>query len=451
MADQTFPEVFGRPPEDWTEWIAWLQLGLHGRSRWRLPMVLTGLLLARGRRTVSSWLRAAHLQANYVDYYYFNGSVGRKSTELATRLFYLLLKHLPLPERIVLALDDSPTARYGPKVEGAGLHHNPTSGPDDHKFIYGHVWVTLAWVLRHPSWHTIGLPLLSRLYVKAKDLPSLADRYGWQFQTKLQLGVDLLQWAVKLLSPLGKPIWLVMDGAYAYRPLLKPILAMGVTVVSRLRRDAGLRTLPPPAPRGRRGPRRKYGFHRISLAKRAAHPQGWQTLEAVLYGGRLVTKTYKTFLATWPVTGGVIRVVLVRESRGHWDAFFCTDPTATTRQILECYADRSAIEQVFHDIKEVWGAGEQQVRNLWRNIGCFHLNLWMHTLVELWAWHRSAEEIRNRSDSPWDNPSRRPSHGDRRKALRDKWFQNVFSVTLTKHKIPEEIQNLLTYLAHLAT
>jgi hypothetical protein len=450
MADQTFSDVFGRPPEDWEQWNAWLQLGLHGRSRWRLPLVLTGLLLARGRRTVSNWLRAAHLQANYADYYYFNGSVGRKSTLLATRLFQLLLKHLPLPERIVLALDDSPTARYGPKVEGAGLHHNPTSGPDDHKFVYGHIWVTLALVLRHPLWHTIGLPLLSRLYVKAKDLSPLAYRYGWQFQTKLQLGFDLLQWAVKLLSPLGKPIWLVMDGAYAYRPLLKPVLALGVTVVSRLRKDAGLRTLPPPKRSGKRGARRKYGLKSISLAKRAAHPRGWQTLVAVLYGGQLVTKTYKTFLATWPVTGGVIRVVLVRELRGHWDAFFCTDPTATASQILECYSDRSAIEQVFHDIKEVWGAGQQQVRNLWRNIGCFHLNLWMHTLVELWAWHRPAEEICNRSDSPWDDLSRRPSHADRRKVLRQALFQNGFSLALTKHKIPEEVKNLLKYLTQLA-
>ena len=83
---------------------------------------------------------------------------GRRTNQLATRLFSLLLEHLPLPERIMLALDDSPTARYGPKVEGAGLHHNPTLGPDDHKFVYGHIWVTLAWVVRHPLWHTIGRP-----------------------------------------------------------------------------------------------------------------------------------------------------------------------------------------------------------------------------------------------------------------------------------------------------
>lgn len=448
MAGQT-RKTFGCPPEDWSEWVLWLQMGLHGRSRWRLPLVLTGLLLARGRRTVSSWLRAAQLQAAYTDYYYFNGSVGRKTNNVATRLFLLLLKHLPLPERIVLALDDSPTARYGPKVEGAGLHHNPTSGPDDHKFVYGHIGVTLAWVVRHPLWHTIGLPLLSRLYVKAKDVPRLPPSYQWHFQTKLQLALDLLKWAVNLLKPLGKSIWLVMDGAYAYRPLLKPVLAMGVTVVSRLRKDAGLRTLPPPTRSGKPG-KRKYGLDRISLAKRAAHRRGWQTLEAVLYGGQLATKTYKTFLATWPVVGGVIRVVLVRESRGQWDAFFCTDPTATARQILECYSDRSAIEQVFHDIKEVWGVGQQQVRNLWRNIGCFHLSLWMHTLVELWAWHRPVEEICDRSDSPWDDSSRRPSHGDRRKALRHAWFQNGFSAALIKHKIPRQITKLLNYLARLA-
>jgi hypothetical protein len=36
------------------------------------------------------------------------------------------LKRLPISDQVLLALDDSPTARYGQKVEGAGLHHNPT-------------------------------------------------------------------------------------------------------------------------------------------------------------------------------------------------------------------------------------------------------------------------------------------------------------------------------------
>ena len=58
-------------PEDWSEWVAWLMIGLHGRSRWRLPLIMMGLLLANGKRTVTSWLRAAGLQDEFREYYCF--------------------------------------------------------------------------------------------------------------------------------------------------------------------------------------------------------------------------------------------------------------------------------------------------------------------------------------------------------------------------------------------
>ena len=124
-----------QPPEDWSEWVQWLGSGLHGRCRWRLPLIMIGMLLANGKRTVTSWLRAAGLQENFQNYYVFVSSVGRRAEILAERLLVLLLRLIPSDDRVILALDDSPTTRYGPQVQGAGLHHNPTSGPDDHKFI----------------------------------------------------------------------------------------------------------------------------------------------------------------------------------------------------------------------------------------------------------------------------------------------------------------------------
>lgn len=45
------------------------------------------------------------------------------------------------------------------------------------------------------------------------------------------------------------------------------------------------------------------------------------------------------------------------------------------------------------------------------------MNLWAHTLVELWAWDRPEDQLVDRSASPWDAEWRRPSHADRRKAL----------------------------------
>ena len=61
--------------------------GLHdARHRWRLPVLLVGMLFARGRRTVTTWLRAAGISDDYDDYYYFLASVGRKSESVATQL-----------------------------------------------------------------------------------------------------------------------------------------------------------------------------------------------------------------------------------------------------------------------------------------------------------------------------------------------------------------------------
>lgn len=444
MAKQGF--TIRQAPEEWSEWVDFLSAALDSRSRYRLPIVLLGLLFARGRRTVTSWLRAQGITTEYPDYYYFLFSLGRKIEPVATRLFQLLLARLLPGDLVTMAVDDSPTKRYGPKVEGAGLHHNPTSGPDDHKFVYGHIWVTMALVVRHPLWHTIGFPLRALMYVKKKDMPKIQPRCNWEFRTKLELAIEMLKWAEKVLF--GKSLRVVFDGAYAYRSIFRGLLPRW-TIVSRLRRDAGLHSLPPKRRPGERGSNRKYGKEKISLAKRAAHRKGWQTIDVILYGGEKVTKTYKTFLATWRPIGRVIRVVIVREKDG-WEAFFCSDPNATVAEILECFADRSSIEQVFHDIKEVWGAGQQQVRNLFTNVACYHLNLWMHTLVELWAWNKSADEIRDRSASPWDNEDRRPSHADRRKALCRTCLKNELLEAHSKYHISKPIQEILSALASLA-
>jgi hypothetical protein len=437
-----------RPPRDWQQWVDWLAAGLHGRSRWRLSLVVTGMLFARGRRCVTSWLRAAGIHDDFSDYYYFLQPLGRKARELAARLLTLLLLRLPTGERVLFAVDDSPTKRYGPKVQGAGIHHNPTPGPADQKFLYGHIWVTFSLVLRHPLWHAIGLPLLGLMYVRAKDIVKIPARHAWEFRTKLQLAAEQMLAFAKLAPAAGKTVWVVADGAYAKRPFLKPLRAAGVVVVSRLRKDAALCDLPPSPQRRGRGRPRKYGKNRMHLARRAAHPLGWETLECFVYG-RWVTKTFKTFLATYRPADGVIRVVIVKEADG-CQFFFCTDPQATPRQIIEAFADRATIEQDFHDVKEVWGAGQQQVRNVWTNVAAFNLNLWVQTLVECWAWNKPVESIRDRSDSPWDDPDRRPSHADRRKALRRETLHREYRSLSPSHRRSSKIRRLYESLFHLA-
>ena len=91
----------------------------------------------------AAWIRAAGISDDFQDFYFFLQSVGRKWKELGTRLLVLLLPILKAQARVLLAIDDSPTKRYGPCVQGAGIHHDPTPGPSGNAFCYGHVWVRL--------------------------------------------------------------------------------------------------------------------------------------------------------------------------------------------------------------------------------------------------------------------------------------------------------------------
>ena len=442
------PDCLWECPNQWSEWSEWLSAGLHARNRWRLPVLLVGILFANGRRTVTTWLRAAGISDDFDDYYYFLSVVGHKTESIATQLALLVLEVLPLPARLLLVIDDSPTKRYGPKVEGADIHHNPTPGPADQTYLYGHVWVTISLALRHPKWGALALPLRAMLYVRKQTTATIPSWRHWRFATKLQLAARQVEWLVPILKKAGKTVWIVIDGGYTKRPFLR---LSNVVVVGRLRKDAALRDLPrktKPGQHRKRGRPRKYGKNKISLAKRAGQKRGWQTVECLLYG-KTATKTYKTFLATYQPVGDVIRVVLVKEKHG-WLAFFCTDPDANVVEILEAFADRATIEQDFHDVKEVWGTGQQQVRNIWTNVAVYNLNLWMHTLVEMWSWDQSHRELCDRSDSPWDDAERRPSHANRRKALRQLMMQNELSTLTAAWWLPRKIIDLAQRVMALA-
>ncbi len=430
--------------------VSMLQAVMDRRVAFRLSIIVAGMLLADGRRTASAWFVAAGVQDDWDRFYDCLASVGRTSGKLATAVLGLTVqKFAPkLGERILLGMDDSPTGRFGKHVEGAGVHHNPTPGPADGEWLYGHNWVCLAWLATHPMWGVIALPLRSMLYVREVNVPKLAEKYGWQFRTKHELGVVLLSWFIKTIRTLGvkAKVWLVVDGAYAARPFIKPVLDLGIVVISRLRKDANLRDLPPADAHGNR----IYGKNKISLKKRAGHRQGWNTISYHCRGVE-VTRRYKTFQATSRLTGGVIRVVILCFDDGGWAPYFCTDSSVEVRDILEAVAARWAIEEHFHDVKEIWGAGQQQVRNIWSSIGCWNLNGWLYTLVELCSWDKVKSELTDRSNHPWDNPNRRPSHADRRRSIAREMLQNQFLTALPQgpnhRKLWTLFQDLITLAA----
>jgi hypothetical protein len=450
-------------PQRIADWVHLLSTGLDRRSRKYLPAVVLGMVLSSGRRTVSSWLRAAGVSDDWQDHYYFLQTLGRGAGHVATRLLFLAVKQIPVSHvgpYVKLAIDDSPTKRYGPKVELAGIHHNPTPGPSGSEYLYGHVWVTISWLVDHPLWGCIGLPLRALMYARQKDLQALenVDRAPWPFRTKLELAAELVEWCVILFQNwFDRPVMVIADGAYAKRPFLRRVMQSGAIAVSRLRKDAALYDLPEPVKARCKGRPRIYGQNRLSLSRRGGHGHGWTQTRLALYGIEQ-TVTFKTFLATYRPAGGVIRVVIVKRSEqlfadspADWVAFFSTDTDVSAETVIESVADRSAIEQNFHDVKEVHGSGQQQVRNIWCNVACWNLCLWLHTLVELWSWRRSGTTLKQRDDRPWDEPLRRPSHADRLKTLRKHVLRESFSALPRVQRTKRKIQALFNALTRLAT
>lgn len=431
--------------------IARLQAMVDARLRDLFGLVFCGLLLTRERRrTCTSWFRAAGVGRDFQRAYRTVCLAGRQAGSMALSVLFDIAKSpaAATSGRIKLAIDDTPTRRYGPEVEGAGIHRNPTPGPAQHAFVYGHVWVTLAWLVEHATFGTTALPIRSELYVRQKDLARIPAKRRPRFRTKLEQAVELIDWTASQLSSLGKALWLVVDGGYTNRQVIDAARRNNVTLVGRLRKDAALSSLPGPRPTGKRGRPAKYGDEAVSLAKRGGHKQGWRSEPMTLYG-KPVTKTYKTFLATWKPARGVIRVVLVKEDDG-WRAFFCTAPDATVAEILDLVAGRNSLEQTFKDVKEVGGAGQQQVRNLHANIGVWHMNLWAYTLVELWAWTEPEDELIDRRGSPWDREPRRPSHADRRKALLRRSLREEFQAARTGPGRHRKLADLAERLMRLA-
>jgi hypothetical protein len=102
-------------------------------------------------------------------------------------------------------------------------------------------------------------------------------------------------------------------------------------------------------------------------------------------------------------------------------------------------------------VKEVVGAGQQQVRHAWASVGSFHICLWAFTMTEAWAWNRSGDElVAHRSASPWDDKPRRPSHADKRRAWRRELLAEDIDAVLRDGADTARIHDLTQRLLNLA-
>jgi hypothetical protein len=64
-------------------------------------------------------------------------------------------------------------------------------------------------------------------------------------------------------------------------------------------------------------------------------------------------------------------------------------------------------------------------------------------MTEMWSWNQNAEHlVAHRSASPWDDPSRRPSHADKRRAWQQQLLAEEIQAVVGDQHDPAKIRAL---------
>src|ERR1700736_2898128 len=94
------------------QWFSRLACALDRRSAPRLALLFLGAVLARGRRTVTSGIRAGGLSGHLQHCYTAAAAAGKKAETIAASLVLTVVEPLLVGvEQLTIALDDTPTQR----------------------------------------------------------------------------------------------------------------------------------------------------------------------------------------------------------------------------------------------------------------------------------------------------------------------------------------------------
>jgi hypothetical protein len=329
-----------------------------------------------------------------------------------------------------LNLDDTTAGRYGKHVAHAGWFKDASAtGPATQGTVihWAHNWIVGAVTLRLPRWPLVRwvLPAVFALYRKPAD----CDR-NHPFATRQVLAARMV--CQTAAAAPGVQFRVASDGQYATREMAQG-LPPGVSLVSRIRRDAAIYALAPSRRRpGQRGRTRRKGKRLPTPRQIAARrTQGWKTI-TIPRQGRQVQRQVLGITCLWyHVCRAVpIRLVLVRDPIGRQedDFLFCTDANVPDEQIAQRFYDRWGVEECILEAKQQMGF---ETTRGWCSKTVNHqapLAMVLLTLVKAWYARCAADEPSLRPEEvPWNPSKTRPSFLDMLSALRRVLWQHRIS------------------------
>ena len=333
----------------------------------KAQVLLVGAILSPGRRTVASALRVMGLSGdrNYARYHHVLNRAAWSPLQVSRVLLRLLIQHLDQGDGpLVFGIDETLERRRGPQISALGVYRDAVRS--SHSYMVkasGLRWVTLMWLGRIPwAGRHWALPVLTALAPSERFYRQRRRSHKKLTDRARQMILQLRRWLP------GRPLVLVGDSGYAVLDLLHfcQSLREPVTLITRLRLDAGLYAPAPPRRPGQNGRPRVKGT-RLPTLKELLNQSAlsWITAPVAWYGGstRIVELASQT--AVWYHSGKPpvpIRWVLVRDPQGEFDtqALLCTNPEVAPAQILEWFALRWQLEVTFQEVRAHLGVETQR-------------------------------------------------------------------------------------------
>lgn len=334
---------------------------------WRkLMTLLTGTLLAHGRRTVCSALRFSgeQMNENWSSYHQVLNR-ARWSPLACSQCLLLLIVETLVPNQapITILIDETLERRWGPQISKRGNYRDSAlSSRKRAVSSSGLRWIVMAVVVT-PSWTTQpwALPFLLVL----STAPAFAEGADKRHKT-------IAMWAGQMVSVVhrwlpDREICVVGDGAYNCLELGVHCTHRQVALITPCQLDSVLREPPPPIElRSKGGKPQVVGKRAPRLDHVLIDPATvWHEDEICWYGQGKRKVQWCSGTALWYRFGKPplpVRWVLTRDPSGKKEprAFFCTDQQREGLSIILTFMLRWSMESTFEEARAHLGIETQR-------------------------------------------------------------------------------------------
>ena len=364
---QAFAPCFTAPSFAYVQSYRWALMVVEGRK----CMTRRARCTFFHQRNLSSWERflAEH-----------RWSLSALTARLGTLVVSKLGDTLHVHGAYLLGKDTTLVAKTAKRMPGVQKWKDHSDTADRGAYLLGHHWNLVGlisqWESRWLCW-----PLVMRL------VPGLKGARQWMVGDTVE---PMSFWdaaiaaILEVTRCLGEAsIRVVADAYYSKAPLLNGLLARGIHVISRLRKDAVGWDDPNPRPPGTRGRKPRHGRQWTLASLLSVQTPTRERLP--LYGK--LTEVVCGSRAVWlRDVAQKVRVVVLEGAKEPF-ILVSTDLTLSALQIIELYGARFSIELTIRDLKQHFGLGDYQCTTTLAILRCVHLAclgfcLWRLALLE---------------------------------------------------------------------